>query len=89
MKFLRRTFASSHIPVITGFCNPLRCCAYRPGMIVRLTDPEFLDDPAQIVAIDPSEGDLTVKLWPHIDDPGLKSHQLFSQRALNSRMPPL
>jgi hypothetical protein len=74
--------------LIANFCNPLRCARFRPGLIVRLNDPEFLDDAAQIVDIDPIACEVTVKLFPHIDYKNMMVLGIWSQRALNLQMPP-
>ncbi|OHS95065.1 hypothetical protein TRFO_38761 [Tritrichomonas foetus] len=70
-----------------NFCFNLRCMTIPPGSIVRITDPEFHHEPAQVVNVDNQTGTVLVKMYGHIDYDGLLKHNLTSQKSLNLKMP--
>jgi hypothetical protein len=73
--------------LLRNFCNPLNSLHFMPGTIVRLSDPQFCDDAAQIVAVDPAAAEVTMRHYPLVDYALMLREDVYSQKALNNQMP--
>lgn len=73
--------------ILESFCYPIQFLSLSIGSIVRIKDPEFQNEPAQIVNINSDTGCVMVKMYGHIDYRNLSQFGLTSQKALNLKMP--